>query len=166
MPRKKNQNQGTEKEEVRYQIEMSDRQMSIMQDALEFYSRFLHGQVDYIPSCLDWRLKQDHRTHINPKIKEALNTIKREMFGLEHENSHWGIGTSHIPTMEDDKKMDEPQISYEMYKMILYTWRQEKMETCKKTGEDPGWTVHDSLPLKYSSEKLISIKRNQISQDI
>jgi hypothetical protein len=165
MPRKKEKTLDAKKE-TRYLIEMSDHQMSVMQDALEFYSRFLHGQVDYIPLCLDWKLKQDHRPHTNPKINEALNTLKKEMFGLEHDNSHWGIGTNHIPTMEEGQKMDEPQISYEMYKMILYTWRQEKMEACKKTGEDPGWTVHDSLPLKYSNEKLITISRKKEPKDI
>jgi hypothetical protein len=165
MPRKKEKAPDAKKE-TRYLIEMSDRQMSVMQDALEFYSRFLHGQLEYIPSCLDWKLKQDHRTHTNPQIKEAINTLKREMFGLDNPNSNWGIGTFHIPTMEEGKEMDEPQISYEMYKMILYTWRQERMEECQKSGEDPGWTVHDSLPLKYSKERLISISKKQTQEDI
>jgi hypothetical protein len=45
-----------------------------------------------------------------------------------------------------------------MYKMILYTWRQERIKIDISEGNDPGWTVHDTPPAKYSKEPLIKIK--------
>ena len=144
----------------KYQIELTEKQMIVMQEALEFYSRFLHGQVDHIPMSLDFRLKNEHRPrYCNRSLDDAITVIKREMFGLAHPNSSYPIGAKRIETLEEDKELPEPQIAYEMYKMILYTWRQESMQKAISEGKDPGWTVHDTLPLKYTTDPLIKIKK-------
>ena len=144
----------------KYQIELTEKQMIVMQEALEFYSRFLHGQVDHIPMSLDFRLKNEHRpNYCNPVLDQALSAIKKEMFGINNSGASYGIGTRKFDTLEEDKELPEPQIAYEMYKMILYTWRQESMHKAIDEGKDPGWTVHDSHPLKYTTEPLIKIKK-------
>jgi hypothetical protein len=81
------------------------------------------------------------------------------MFGLTHPNSSYGIGRLSFPTLEEDKTLPEPQIAYEMYKIILYNWRQEAILNAISKDKDPGWTVHDTLPLKYSDEPFIKIKK-------
>lgn len=149
----------------KYNIELTEKQMIVIQEALEFYARFLLGQVDHIPMSLDFRLKNEHRpSYCNPSLDEAFTTIKKEMFGLVHPNQSYGIGTRRFSTLEEDKEMVEPQIAYEMYKMILYTWRQESISNSIKEGRDPGWTVHDDFPSKYSEEPLIKIKKSEYNE--
>jgi hypothetical protein len=142
-------------EDKTYVIEMSGTQMSVMQEALEFYSRFMLGQVDHIPMSLDWRLKQEHRIHTNQLIDYAISIIKQEMFGLSSRGSNWGIGARTFPTLEEGKELVEPQIAYEMYKMILYKKRQEFFE---ENPDSDSWTVHDTPPMHYSGLEFIKIK--------
>jgi hypothetical protein len=146
----------------RYQIELNETQLVVLQEALEFYSRFLHGQVEKIPFSLDFRLKNECRPHYsNPVLDEALGVIKKEMFGLKNPGASYAIGARKINTLEEDKELPEPQIAYEMYKMILYLWRQESITKSVAEGKDPGWTVHDYLPLHYSDHPFIKIKKIQ-----
>ena len=37
----------------KYKIELTDKQLNIYRNALEFYSRFLAGQIDYLPPVLE-----------------------------------------------------------------------------------------------------------------
>ena len=144
----------------KYQIELNETQLVVMQEALEFYCRFLLGQVDRIPFSLDFRLKNEHRpSYCNKTLDEAFLVIKREMFGLSNPGSSYPIGTRTIKTLEEDKELPEPQIANEMYKMILYMWRQESIQSSITEGKDPGWTLNDSLPTTYSSHPFINIKR-------
>jgi hypothetical protein len=144
----------------KYKIELNETQMVVMQEALEFYSRFLHGQVDRIPFSLDFRLKNEHRPcYSNKTLDEAFWVIKREMFGLVNPGSSYPIGARTIRTLEEDKELPEPQIAYEMYKIILYTWRQESITKSIAEGKDPGWTVHDDLPMTYTSHPFIKVKK-------
>lgn len=143
-----------------YKIELNETQLVVMQEALEFYSRFLHGQVDRIPFSLDFRLKNECRPCYNNQIlDDAFWVIKREMFGLKNRGASYPIGARKINTLEEDKELPEPQIAYEMYKMILYLWRQESITKAIAEGKDPGWTVHDDLPLHYSDQPFIKIKK-------
>jgi hypothetical protein len=143
----------------KYSIEVTIKQLIVIQEALEFYSRFLLGQVDKIPLSLDFRLKDKHRpSNVNAALDEAFQIIKKEMFGLA-KNTSYSIGTREFSTLEEHKELPEPQIAYEMYKMILYAWRQESILKSAEAGEDPGWTVHDQPPMKYSEEPLIKIKK-------
>ena len=143
------------KEDKEYIIEMNETQMSVMQEALEFYSRFMLGQVDYIPASLDWRLKQEHRIHGNPLLGYAVSIIKQEMFGLSSPGSNWGIGARAFPTLKEGKELVEPQIAYEMYKMILYKRHHDWQ---KDNPDDSSYSVHAYLPLSYSGLKFIKIK--------
>jgi hypothetical protein len=36
-----------------YQVELTDKQVSIVADVLEFYSRFMWGQLDHLPASLE-----------------------------------------------------------------------------------------------------------------
>jgi hypothetical protein len=48
-------------------IEMTEKQMDIMREALEFYSRFLSGQVEFVPDELRFRCTDDIFPHTNVK---------------------------------------------------------------------------------------------------
>ncbi|CAB4158634.1 hypothetical protein UFOVP699_22 [uncultured Caudovirales phage] len=149
----------------KYNVELTGKQLIVLQEALEFYSRFLLGQVDKIPMSLDFRLKNEHRSsYCNPTLDEAFWIIKREMFGLKHPNSSYGIGMRTFSSLEEDKEITEHQVAYEMYKMILYTWRQENIKKSLLENKDPGWTVHDEPPLKYTSEPLIKIIKTKYNE--
>jgi hypothetical protein len=141
--------------EKKYLIEMNSKQMQVMQDALEFYSRFLHGQVDSIPSCLDYKLKMENRISNNASLEYAVILFKKEMFGIDSRNSHYGIGTRSFNTLQDGKELIEPQIAYEMYKMILYKWNKEWQE---ENPNESNHSVHSSPPLSYSGLEFINIK--------
>jgi len=143
--------------EKKYKIELTEKQLDVMQEALESFSRGICGQLDYsiFTKSLKWRLKKDNSDYgkNSREIDQAINTIKRLVFELEP-NSSYGIGMSKNITPNCEKPIPEADIAYEMYKMINYKWQQDS----KKNGTKTGWTVHDSPPLIYSDQPLMVVE--------
>lgn len=62
---------------VRYRFELNEKQLFINRDALEFYSRFLSGQLEYLPDSLKFKVA---RAGKSDELREALNALKRILF--------------------------------------------------------------------------------------
>jgi len=141
------------KENEGYKILMTDKQMKLMSEALEFYSRFLSGQLDHFPKALEKYMtntKNVPNSHFDESIQKSLTDLQRILFpDLQGLNGSYGVGSDHIP---------ETTLAYEMYKMINYT----------KEMEDPrdSWNVNQRPPLKHSSESLINIKKVNLNREI
>ena len=129
-------------------ITMNRKQMQLMSEALEFHSRFCAGQLDHFPFALQeyfWKEGQGEFAFRDGRVWPLLAQLKRIMWNLDENASH-GIGWDGIPAVN---------LGYEMYKMIEYFKVKERTDA----GEKLDWTVHSSLPLHYSDEPLIEIKK-------
>jgi len=135
-----------------YKILMTDKQMELMKNALEFYSRFMSGQLDHFPPELQkymMKTKNVPSSHFDESIQIPLTNLQRVLFpGLSGLNSSYGINSGHIP---------ETDLAYEMYKMVYYT----------KEKENPseGYNVHKNEPLKLTDEPLLNIKQVNLNRE-
>ena len=125
---------------MNYAIILNDRQLNIYRNALEFYSRFLAGQTDYLPPLLDWNLDIDY----NDK-KKACDMFKKVLFPKLQTNESYGIGIE-----KDDKLSEERTISYEMYKEVYIEQRRQQREK----GTATSYSVHDRKALHLSDEPV------------
>lgn len=131
-----------------YKIEMTKEQMNVMAEALEFFSRFNSGQMEYMSPCLErynWIENKDTSARVRDVHDNSASIMKMNMFGFQR-NEHAGISST-IP---------EVGISYEMYKMILLN-RHKEWEIENPTYDS--YSVHSSEPLKISDEPFIKIEK-------
>jgi len=136
-------------------IKLNERQLEIVAEALEFYSRFMAGQVDAFPSSLEnYMWNEKNISSFDEIIQDACMTLKKYIWGLERNMINKGIGWGKIP---------EIQIAYEMYKLMYKHFRDEYK---KKHPDDTSWTVDDSEPLKSSKETFITVEDDNEKQGI
>lgn len=124
------------------QIEFSDNQLLIMREALEFYSRFLSGQVESLPDVLRWNIKN------REAADKALREFKAAAFPELHPNESYGVGAPRGYVIKLHR-----QVSYEMYRQIyVYQTRKRKL-----AGDDVSMNVYNGATMRYSDEDLIEI---------
>lgn len=125
-------------DKVKYKIELTEKQLLVYREALEFYSRFLAGQLDYLPGIL-YDNKNFH------EIKKAMEIfVKPLMFPELKGNQSYGIGNI------ENELSGHRQIAYEMYREVFVLMVKE--------NPDGGFSVYNSPTLKYSGEPLPTVK--------
>ena len=132
-------------EQKGYRIMMNEKQALVVAEALEFYSRFMSGQLDHLPPALQGymiKTKGVPSSHFDPSIQKPLTDLQRMLFpDLNGLNNSYGVGSEHIP---------ETSLAYEIYKMIRYTREME--------NPSDSWNVDQREPMKYSGEPLIDVE--------
>ncbi len=121
-------------------LKVTDRQLGIIQSALELYDRLLMGQIE---SSL-WRhfISRD----IEPEaFGEACRKLKQIIFPELSQNSFYGVGWR-----EGDSRQNRSQTAYEIEGMIRH------LEWKRKPDREPYLTCA-SPPLHYSTESLIEL---------
>lgn len=132
-------------------IKMTEKQMFVARDALEFYSRFLSGQLDYLPDELRCRKRADPEA-----VSLALRNLKQALFPELHPNESYSIGRC------DDTLSEARQIAYEEYRQIYVYQTAER----KDAGEDVSMNVYAYPTMRYSKEPLIEIKPEEIEDGL
>jgi hypothetical protein len=125
-------------------IEMSEKQMLVMRDALEFYSRFLSGQLDALPDALRFKVKN------RDGVDDALRQLKAALFPELHQDESYGVGAP-----RGDRLQELCQISYEMYRQI-YVYQTEQR---RSGGGDVSMDVYSIPTMRYSDEGLIKVEK-------
>ena len=136
---------------MKYQIEFTKEQLSVVQQACEFMSRFCNGQLDMIPeSFKDYLHKQskdiDDYCLRRDDWELCLKRAKKCMFPELPPNASYGIGS----------KYEEANICYDIYRPILEQFDLERRETI--LSQPKHWSVYSSPGLTTSKEGRISIK--------
>lgn len=127
-------------------IEMSEKQMNMMREALEFYSRFMSGQIDALPDELRFPVNRNGKAD---ELRDALTVLKSILFPELRFNESYSVSAP-----REDNLQYLRQVSYEMYRQIyVFQTEQRRLE-----GADVSFSVYDSPTMKYSDEKLIQIK--------
>lgn len=135
---------------MKYQIEFTREQLSVVQQACEFMSRFCTGQLDMLPqSFLGYLHKKDEPVadycERRDNWTEGLKIAKKAMFPELSTNASYGIGS----------KYEEANICYDIYRPILEQFTKEYKEANLAINN---WSVYDHPGLTTSKEGRISIK--------
>lgn len=133
----------------KYKLELTRKQLSVIQEACEFMSRFSAGQLDHLPPSLEgflWKKwDSDEFCQRRDSWEAYLAVAKDQMFDLPR-NASLGIGHPELT--------EEAKICYDIYRPILELFDKEDRE---ETGKD-GWSVYSSPGLTYSKQGRIEIK--------
>lgn len=132
-----------------FQITLTGRQLAVYRDALEFYSRFMAGQIDYatLPHALRVRPPLDRRE----RIEDALLELKAKLFPELSAHATYGMG--------DDTPIGRcAAVSYEMYREVYV----HNVRKAREEGHDVGLSCYNSPTLRVSGEPLpIVVELNQ-----
>ena len=135
----------------KYLIELTEKQLRVMSDALEFYSRFLAGQWR-LPDPMEWKEyelqdKYDGFWEKRNFVEKQLEILKSNFTGLSV-NASYGIGS--------DKLHEDAKVAYDLYRPILEQFAKEHNE---KNPDNTHYSVYDSPGLSYSKEGRVEIKK-------
>jgi len=135
---------------MKYQIELTREQLSVVQQACEFMSRFCTGQLDMLPqSFLGYLHKKDEPVadyyERRDNWTEGLKMAKKAMFPELSTNASYGIGS----------KYEEANICYDIYRPILEQFTNERNSENLHNAQ---YSVYNSPGLTTSKEGRISIK--------
>lgn len=136
---------------MKYQIEFTREQLSVIQEACEFMSRFCTGQLDMLPQSFLGYLRQEKESVADycerrDNWTEGLKIAKKAMFPELSTNASYGIGS----------KYEEANICYDIYRPILEQFDLERRETI--LSKPKHWSVYSHPGLTTSKEGRISIK--------
>jgi len=121
-------------------VGMTENQVQLVADALEFFSRIGCGQFDFIPSQMsifDLLKHHDGRTIEWEEVRQLCNGLKR-CIGLTP-NAHYGIGH---PKVHKCFKS-----SYDIYKIIMHNLMK------RRDPEKKHYNVHTDPPLFVSGDR-------------
>ncbi len=133
----------------KYKLELNKKQLEVIREALEFFSRFSAGQFNALPQSFEAFLWKKWGSNEFVRRRERwtglLNQAKLEMFDM-HPNASLGIGNEELS--------EEAKIAYDIYRPILEKFAEEY----KKENPDAPWSVYDRPGLSYSKEGRVVIK--------
>jgi len=132
---------------MKYQLEITENQAQIIENALDFYSRIQMGQFDELISNFSSPLYKDLLKN-NPdydKLKFYINELKKEILPELSINSFYSIGNKSRP--------DSSRISFDLIQVIRYRLSWDKYP-------EGGIGVNFDKPMKFSTtESLAKIKK-------
>jgi hypothetical protein len=143
----------------RYQIEVSETQLEVMAEALEFYSRFLVGQVE-VPMSIRMKLvKMDDQKSKDKNLSQTFleaafnscNFFKSQLFPELEIGASYGMGQK-IP--HDEHSTKTTALAYDIYRPIL-----ELFATIRKLSN-----VYSHKGIRYSDEPEVAIKCLEIEE--
>ena len=135
---------------MKYQIEFTREQLSVVQQACEFMSRFCTGQLDMLPQSFLGYLQKERESVADyceqrDNWIDGLKIAKKAMFPELSTNASYGIGS----------KYEEANICYDIYRPILEQFAREYKEANPDVNN---WSVYGHPGLTTSKEGRISIK--------
>lgn len=137
----------------KYKIELTKKQLSVIQEACEFMSRFSSGQLDHLPPSFDgylwkkwYKLNDDEFIERRQNWERYLYKAKEFMFDLP-ENASLGIGNEEL--------IEEAKVCYDIYRPILELQDKEYKEEYPNRYYS---NVYSHPGLTYSKEGRINIE--------
>jgi len=135
---------------MKYQLELTRKQLSVIQEACEFMSRFCTGQLDMLPQSFAGYLQKDKESvedycERRNRWESSLRNAKRAMFPELMPNASYGIGS----------KYEESNICYDIYRPILEQFTKEYREENIPVNN---YSVYGHPGLTTSKEGRIAIK--------
>lgn len=139
---------------TKYRIDFTREQLNVVQQALEFMSRFQAGQVtDFTPNFRNWLVGEHMKTNDYAERRdmweEHLYKAKEYLFNNFNQHESFGIGSNEQP--------QENKIAYDIYRPILELFHEEYVN---EHPDRPGhYSVYGHQGLRYSEEGRIKIEK-------
>lgn len=135
---------------MKYSLEMTQEQATLIQKALDLYCRILLGQFDEVGHMIadyDIKLSDDIKpfTLFDDRLQAPLNMISR-VCGFS--------GTNHSFSINSDQVHDDARAAFDIVQVIRHKAWQER----NKDNPNPSFmTVDSDTPRKYSSKHELPI---------
>lgn len=134
---------------MKYQIEFTKEQLSVVQQACEFMSRFCTGQLDMIPESFKGYLMKEKESigdycERRDNWNLGLQIAKQAMFPELMPNASYGISS----------KYEEANICYDIYRPILEQFTKERNSENLHNAQ---YSVYKHPGLTTSKEGRITI---------
>lgn len=135
---------------MKYQLELTRKQLSVIQEACEFMSRFCTGQLDMLPQSFQGHLRKEKESiddycQRRDMWKHGLSIAKKAMFPELNDNASYGVGG----------KYEESNICYDIYRPILEQFTSERNSENLHNAQ---YSVYAHPGLTTSKEGRITIK--------
>jgi len=135
---------------MKYQLELTRNQLSVIQEACEFMSRFCTGQLDMLPQSFAGYLRKDKESvedycQRRDNWNLGLKMAKKAMFPELSDNASYGISS----------KYEESNICYDIYRPILEQFTKEHNS---ENLHNASYSIYDHPGLTTSKEGRITIK--------
>lgn len=136
-----------------YQIEVSERQLEIIRDALEFLSRVHSGQLDTVYQELYRATRETKRTisvEVWQQLRELLDTASQRYTGM-------GYGASF--GIFDDGASETSKIAWDLYRDIRYrlAWDQHPEGGYQVIFDNPS-------TLRASQEEIAKVVEKKVDK--
>ena len=119
-----------------YRLIVTENQLSLIAQALEFFSRSFSGQLDL------WHVAVDGEG-LSWNQRKIVEDVFKHVLGLQY-NESFGIHSHRIP--------DDARTTYDMYKVIRHQlWKENE-------SEDKQCSVHAGEPSQYGTEPLMKVE--------
>ena len=131
---------------MKVQITLNENQVTVIQSALDLYSRLLMGQFEELDRVFchysDYWEKYDNRKHLNKLCEDIKHIIYPELTGA----SYFGVGNKNNP-------MDS-KVAYDIYQVVRHalSWHKEPQG---------GYTVNFNTPVRFGKEELCEVNINK-----
>lgn len=128
---------------MKIKIECNKRQLGVIQEALDIYSRVKMGQFKEICRLWEHDTKIYERYKDVQKIEDKIMEIRDLVYPELRDYAHFGI--------YNDKCPEDSKIAYDLIQVMRYViaWDREP---------NGGYTVDFGKPLASSKEELIDVK--------
>lgn len=139
---------------TKYRIDFTREQLNVVQQALEFMSRFQAGQVtDFTPNFSNWLISEHMKTNDYAERRdmweEHLYKAKEYLFNNFGKYESFGIGSNEQP--------EENKIAYDIYRPILEFLHKEYHD--ENPDSPKHYSVYSHPGLTYSNEGRIKITK-------
>ena len=126
-----------------YQIKLNQKQLELIQESLDLYSRLKCGQIEELSNKFSSPFYDRINNENTDIINDCVNELKKNLFPDLSAGSFYGIFSNKAP--------ESAKISYDMIQVIRHgiAW---------SVNPKGGMTVNFDSPLKCSKENLITIK--------
>lgn len=129
------------KNQLKYTLQITERQLNIIREALDLYHRLLDGHIENELWGLFSRRDIDHE-----EFSVVCRRLKEIIFPELAWNAYYGVGWK-----ENDRRQQASQIGYEIEAMIRH-------ELWKRDPDAPRYVTSASEPLHYSTEEFVKLE--------
>ena len=130
-----------EESELKYSIQVSEKQMNIIREALDLFHRLLDGHIE---DAL-WNLFISREVE-RDEFSDVCRELKKILFPELYSNQLYGVGR-----YDDNPHLQKMQIAYEIEAKLRH-------ELWKRDLNAPRHVTSATPPLRYSNEPFVELE--------
>ena len=142
---------------MKYQVELSERQIDVINKALDLYGRLHIGQTEAISRAIENKTFNDPEVD-HEKIEDFVEELKTIAFPGLHRNAFFGIFSNEAGP--------EAQIAWDIQQVLRHRVSWDKAGNPSTRDHQTMWTVNYDSPMQSRpDEPLCEIRRTDDDRD-